>query len=68
MNIEKEAVGEGIPMSSALERMVMVQVYVATVIVVGYFFLRAVVTPTEPGSPDAHPDRKRGASVLRLCG
>lgn len=43
MNIENETVGEGIR-TSALERIVMVQVYLATVILVAYFFL----VPTSP--------------------
>jgi hypothetical protein len=38
MNIENETVGEGIR-TSALERIVMIQVYVATIIVIAYFFL-----------------------------
>jgi hypothetical protein len=43
MNIEKETVGEGIR-TSALERIVMVQVYLAAMIMVVYFFL----VPTSP--------------------
>lgn len=38
MNIENETVGEGIR-TSALERIVMIQVYVAMIIMIAYFFL-----------------------------
>jgi hypothetical protein len=43
MNIERETVGEGVR-TSALERIVMIQTYVATIILIAYFFL----VPTSP--------------------
>jgi hypothetical protein len=43
MNIENETVGEGIRIS-LLERIVMINVYVAVVILIAYFFL----VPTSP--------------------